>query len=404
MSAVGGDRLPPEQAHGRWPWCTLDWGAPGAPAGARLVCRRCQTVRCHVGLPTSAGPARLATFAIEHSACTEGCAPPTARPAPAPVAPARAATPRPRRATVAVEDPELVLLAEGDRPGAVVALRKRTGCTLGEAHRALAAIDPLRPSAALDEPAAVAPGITPEQYDQLVSLVRFAEDREQWAGGADLLTRAGVLARHLRYQPVEDKRDRLPRAFTAEGLGFDALDVHGRARGLREHCEEFRPIRGRVVIYNWDAVLPRKRRLVPGTASIVTAHQRDTWRGAGAVPWFKVDLSLFYWLACPDADAQDRALHHLLMAFGVTDADPDSEEPQEPCLMPFDVAEYLATVKRFGAGPADVAFVRQCVETSEGTLRRAGVLWPRPEAAAPTPPARAPRPPPPDPAAGDDVI
>lgn len=414
MSTPSPVAYPPEQAHGRWPWCTYDWSDASLhpehkPPRARFVCRRCHTERFTTARVTAA-PALFATFAIEHSGCTEGCAPPSNRPPPPPVAvpgkpaPARAK----KRPAVSLEDPELELLAKGDRAGAVVTLRERTRCTLGDAHRAIDALDPPKPAAALDEPQAVAPGLTFEQQEQLAEVVAYAE--AEWRApseSVDLLTRAKRLSRYLHQLPVADKSERLPPEFTAEGLGLDALDVHARARWLRETFEEFRPIRDQVVIYNWSAVMPRKRRLVPGVASIVPANARRTWRGTGTAPWFRVDLSLFYWLACPHIEAQDRALHHLLMAFGVTDADPFAGEESEPCLMPFDVAEYRATVKRFGVEPADVAFVEQCIEVAEPALRKAGVLWARPE----LPPERRPRAdrdapadPPPYREPGEDVI
>jgi hypothetical protein len=387
--------VPPEQAHGRWPWCTLDWSDASLhpehkPPRARFVCRRCHTER-FTAAPATAGPALLAAFAIEHSACTEGCSPPSARPPPPATAPAVApASGRGKRKLPALEpnEHELHLLAEGDRAGAVQAIRARTKCPLGDAHRLLNAIDPPAAAELLDEPASVAPGLTPEQFHQLAQVVEYAEG--EWRApseSVDLVTRAKRLSRYLHQLPVEDKADRLPAEFTAEGLGLEALDVHARARWLRETFEEFRPIRGQVVIYNWSAVMPRKRRLVPGVASVVPPNARRTWRGAGPAPWFRVDLSLFYWLACPHIEAQDRALHHLLMAFGVTDADPFAGEESEPCLMPFDIAEYRATVKRFGVDPPDVAFVEQCIEVAEPALRRAGVLWARPELEPSAPPA-----------------
>lgn len=319
--------------HARWPWCSFAWSGDAQGRGV-FACVRCGHSLTQP-INRGAALARLSTFAIEHSGCTLGCAPPRALPPPKAKAPT---PPSPPPRTIAA--PEVQKTQE---------TRKLQRARLSD-----------------------------HEVEILAGLVE----------GARALTATDPIRRVELLRPLAAG---LPAQFPAEGLGatLEALDVHGRARLLREHCEELHAIAGCIVQYDWSIARSRRSPLSPGRATAATKRQRNTWRGEGPAPWFHAEVSLLYWLACPDADAQDRALHHLLMAFGV-DCDDDGED-RAPVLHPYDVQEFAATVRRFGVSPADVQFVRAAVETSEGLLRREGVLWVRP-ADAPTEPIPSTRP------------
>lgn len=76
-----------------------------------------------------------------------------------------------------------------------------------------------------------------------------------------------------------------------------------------------------------------------GRTKVVTEAERETWRGDGMAPSFRLELSLPWFMLASEREA-DRGLHDLLMYCGLRDGRPAMRKP--------DIAAHAATLGRYG--------------------------------------------------------
>jgi hypothetical protein len=123
-------------------------------------------------------------------------------------------------------------------------------------------------------------------------------------------------------------------------------------RYLVEHCEERAHLRPfRVEIQWWTGNKATKGKVTLGKAGPVPIRERLTWAGSGPAPWFRVQLSLPYWLLASD-ELRFRLLHHEL---GHCQIEVDDAGNAKPTGRGHDVEEFSDTMARFGLFTKDQA-------------------------------------------------
>jgi len=216
------------------------------------------------------------------------------------------------------------------------------------------------------DPVAAIRGLRPALREPVAHLPDADADRlvDAWGRAAELAekvsnetNRVEMLAKDLSRMEHgcfthEALREVLP------GLHPDPADIIDEMRG---GYEEFGKLVGYRILVDWHAGLTRKNRdLVFGRASVVSPKARGAWRGGGVRPWWRVELSLPYWLAAASDAARWRLVHHELMHLAVLVTDDDEGALDKPGLRNHDVEEFVATVRRFGpSGEAQELLIRE---------------------------------------------
>lgn len=132
---------------------------------------------------------------------------------------------------------------------------------------------------------------------------------------------------------------------TVSSLDIQELDLGPMVRRLLATCPELAHLAGRPIDCNWwTGKRNRHGKVLLGTAKVVSGKERDLWTN-GVPPWWKVELSLPYWLLADDMERY-RLLHHELMHCRVKVSGEDEEE--SPTVVSHDVEEFVSTVGRFG--------------------------------------------------------
>lgn len=141
------------------------------------------------------------------------------------------------------------------------------------------------------------------------------------------------------------KKLELPDAFMPLGDADQDEDLRELVDQLRA-LPEFSTIKTAVLdVRWWTKAVGRKDGLVEvvraGATKLVPKDERETWTGEGEPPWFRVSVSLPWWLLATYEERQ-RGLHDLLMACAVDSTGPRLRKP--------DIVAHAATLGRFGVG------------------------------------------------------
>lgn len=198
------------------------------------------------------------------------------------------------------------------------------------AHPPVQAAAPQRNREPDDEPA----GILTEGQ-RVILQGAAAEIADMVDGDHDPLVGMERAARALKGLPALLTHEAVEEAAVADPAPFLARLMFG--------CRELADLRGVRVIVDWD-LRERWKNDSPllGSASVLSPRERDTWRGGGQVPWFRVRLSLPFWLLADD-EARERLVHAQLMSCRVDDSGrelrPVTHAPTE---------EHAQTAERYG--------------------------------------------------------
>jgi hypothetical protein len=117
--------------------------------------------------------------------------------------------------------------------------------------------------------------------------------------------------------------------------------------------EEFDELVGKRILIDWYTRITKKNDdLVLGRAGAMSPKMRATWRGGGERPWWRVELSLPYWLAVDDQKARERLVHHELMHLKLQVLELENgDEVEKPKIRNHHVEEFVHTIRRFGPMP-----------------------------------------------------
>jgi hypothetical protein len=100
-----------------------------------------------------------------------------------------------------------------------------------------------------------------------------------------------------------------------------------------------------------------------GTCKPVGKRERQTWRGVGPAPWWRLTLALDVWILMTEAERW-RLVHHELMHAACKRN--DNERITGPAGRAHDIEEFTATLARYGVDHGDPArFIAQAMARPE---------------------------------------
>jgi len=94
---------------------------------------------------------------------------------------------------------------------------------------------------------------------------------------------------------------------------------------------------------------------VLGSCSVIPLKEREMWSRGGIVPYWRLTLSLPYWLLASDIERYRLIHHELCHAELVEEELPDGELVPKPTATGHDMEEHLSTLARFGARDVEQA-------------------------------------------------
>lgn len=308
--------LPPihggHRCYPRFPWAVL--------LGARLLwCRRCGRTELHEALTGQRPAIELTKWAVKHSQC-----------------PVPAAWPA---------QPELPPLPANPDPPPPTPTPIPTPTSSNRAPD----VEEARPT----------PAEVPVTHltDRDVDIIRAA-----YFSSVDLAERVANEAN--RIDMIVEDMAAAPGLIRDEAL-MAALPEIVSARDIVDEMvgtfEEFENIVGYRILIEWYTTGKKKNDdPVLGFAKTLSDGERQLWPGGGHTPWFRVRLSLPYWLAAHTDHARKRLAHHELMHLRLIVIEQQGEDLEKPRLRNHHVEEFVTTVRRFGlAGPLQEEFVRE---------------------------------------------